>query len=179
MALDLSFKSVEHFPVVRTIGTHNSRDEEEEEESCSSSGISSSCEEEIESNNNNSSMLMTAINLSLPKKATPDADDDVIGEVGEEEEDDAGEGQHVNQHLTALAGDPKLTSTQLQLDIAALNLICLARLQETAAVLAGRRPLPAHLNSSSLLVTSSSSPLNRRTHRCDEPGCDKVNDFFV
>ena len=69
-----------------------------------------------------------------------------------------------------------ISQEQIQLDIAALNLLCLARLQETAAVLTGRRPMPAHLNSSSPssipLVTSSNS--NRRNHKCDEPGCDKV-----
>ena len=72
--------------------------------------------------------------------------------------------------------DSQLSPQQIQLDIAALNLLCLARLQETAAVLTGRRPLPAHMNSSSFpLVTNS----NRRNHRCDEPGCDKASNFAL
>ena len=79
-----------------------------------------------------------------------------------------------------------LESLLPSLDMTALNLLCLARLQETAAaLLPGRspRPLPAHLPSSmfglgshSSIVSSSSSSchLQRRTHRCEQPGCDKV-----
>ena len=78
-----------------------------------------------------------------------------------------------------------LESLLPSLDMTALNLLCLARLQETAAaLLPGRtsRPLPAHLPSSvwsssiPSLVSSSSSTCNlqRRTHRCEQPGCDKV-----
>ena len=87
-----------------------------------------------EEEDDNNNTMMSAINLSIPK------------ERGKEE------------------AEPQLSPQQIQLDIAALNLLCLARLQETAAVLTGRRPLPAHLN------TASSFPLvnsnnNRRNHR--------------
>jgi len=100
---------------------------------------------EIEDNNNNS---VSAMNLTVPK-------------LQDEE----------NQEKYMVSSPPQLSPQQIQLDIAALNLLCLARLQETAAVLTGRRPLPAHMNSSSFpLVTNS----NRRNHKCDEPGCDKV-----
>ena len=100
---------------------------------------------EIEDNNNNS---VSAMNLTVPK-------------LRDEE----------NQEKYMVSSPPQLSPQQIQLDIAALNLLCLARLQETAAVLTGRRPLPAHMNSSSFpLVTNS----NRRNHKCDEPGCDKV-----
>ncbi len=118
----------------------------------SSGAAAATAADENEDTNNNT--VITAVNLSKPK-APPDLALDSL-EAG------VGVGQ-----------DTLLSSQQLQLDIAALNLLCLARLQETAAVLAGRRPLPAHTSSSYPLV--SSSPLNRRTHRCDEPGCDKVN----
>jgi hypothetical protein len=117
------------------------------DDSSGAAAAATTAADENEDKNNNT--VITAVNLSKPK-APPD--------LGLE----AGVGQ-----------DTLLSSQQLQLDIAALNLLCLARLQETAAVLAGRRPLPAHTSSSYPLV--SSSPLNRRTHRCDEPGCDKVN----
>ncbi len=118
------------------------------EDSSGAAAAATAATDENEDTNNNT--VITAVNLSKPK-APPD-----LG-------------------LTAGVGqDTMLSSQQLQLDIAALNLLCLARLQETAAVLAGRRPLPAHTSSSYPLVVSS-SPLNRRTHRCDEPGCDKVN----
>ena len=101
---------------------------------------------EIEDNNNNS---VSAMNLTVPK-------------LRDEE----------NQEKYMVSSPPQLSPQQIQLDIAALNLLCLARLQETAAVLTGRRPLPAHMNSSSFpLVTNS----NRRNHKCDEPGCDKVS----
>ena len=100
---------------------------------------------EIEDNNNNS---VSAMNLTVPK-------------LRDEE----------NLEKNMVSSPPQLSPQQIQLDIAALNLLCLARLQETAAVLTGRRPLPAHMNSSSFpLVTNS----NRRNHKCDEPGCDKV-----
>merc|ERR1712192_121723 len=78
-----------------------------------------------------------------------------------------------------------LESLLPSLDMTALNLLCLARLQETAAaLLPGRnssRPLPAHLPSSmfglashpSIVSSSSSCHLQRRTHRCEQPGCDK------
>ena len=100
---------------------------------------------EIEDNNNNS---VSAMNLTVPK-------------LRDEE----------NQEKYMVSSPPQLSPQQIQLDIAALNLLCLARLQETAAVLTGRRPLPAHMNNSSFpLVTNS----NRRNHKCDEPGCDKV-----
>ena len=104
----------------------------------------------IEDNNNNS---VSAMNLSIPKLRD------------EEKEDEK-----------RISSPPQLSPQQIQLDIAALNLLCLARLQETAAVLTGRRPLPAHMNSSSFpLVTNS----NRRNHRCDEPGCDKASNFAL
>ena len=61
--------------------------------------------------------------------------------------------------------------------------------QETAAaLLPGRsRPLPAHLPSSMWATShpslvSSSSPschLQRRTHRCEQPGCDKVGSTLI
>ena len=154
MALDLSVKSMPNF--VSPGHLKGCCGEEE-----NSSNSSDSCEEDTYSNNNNdNNSTMTALNLSLPKLLDYDDDD----EEEEEEEEDEQDGKR---------GNSQLSSQQLQLDIAALNLLCLARLQETAAVLAGRRPLPAHTSSSYPLV--SSSPLNRRTHRCDEPGCDKVN----
>ncbi len=117
-------------------------------EDSSGAAAATAAADENEDTNNNT--VITAVNLSKPK-APPDLALD-----------------------HGAAQDTLLSSQQLQLDIAALNLLCLARLQETAAVLAGRRPLPAHTSSSYPLVVSS-SPLNRRTHRCDEPGCDKVN----
>ena len=154
MALDLSVKSMGHFV---DVGSYSG------EEESSSSSDNDSC----------SSNSMTAMNLSLPKVLHYEDDDD--DEVDPDDEDD---------RKVVMSGDQKLTSQQLQLDIAALNLLCLARLQETAAVLAGRRPLPAHMSSSASsasssypLVSSCSSPLNRRTHRCDEQGCDKVSIF--
>jgi hypothetical protein len=164
MALDLSVRSREQMPDMTTIKQqcHESTDGDENEDT-----------------NNNT---VTAVNLSKPKSSST-SPDQLLLEKLQEEMDAVGRLQEGRSGSGAVspAADTMLTSQQLQLDIAALNLICLARLQETAAVLAGRRPLPAHLNSSSLLVTtssSSSSPLNRRTHRCDEPGCDKVIIFF-
>ena len=83
-----------------------------------------------------------------------------------------------------------LESLLPSLDMTALNLLCLAKLQETAAaLLPGRnssRPLPAHLPSSMFglashpsIVSSSSCHLQRRTHRCEQPGCDKVGSTVI
>ena len=103
-------------------------------------------------NNNNNSMC--AMNLSIPK----------LRDLAEGAEAWA---QPPNPHQVS-------NPHQIQLDIAALNLICLARLQETAAVLTGHRPPPAHGNGSSFPLVNSNNN-NRRNHKCDEPGCDKVN----
>ena len=101
-----------------------------------------SFKQSIQTEDSNNNNSLTAINLTKPKAQHDENENDL-----------------------------QMSPQQIQLDIAALNLLCLARLQETAAVLTGRRPLPAHMNSSSFpLVTNS----NRRNHKCDEPGCDKV-----
>ena len=100
---------------------------------------------DLEDDNNNS---MSAINLSIPKEGRLCVEDEPPSPT-------------------------QLSPQQIQLDIAALNLLCLARLQETAAVLTGRRPLPAHMSSSASFPLVSSNN-NRRNHKCDEPGCDKV-----
>jgi hypothetical protein len=152
MALDLSVRSREQtaFPPTSLAELKHCR---RKAATAQAGGDSAAGSDENEDTNNNT---VTAVNLSKPK-SPPDL---MVTSVAE-----AAPG----------APDTMLTSQQLQLDIAALNLLCLARLQETAAVLAGRRPLPAHMNSSSTTYPLvSSSALNRRTHRCDEPGCDKV-----
>ena len=148
------------------------------------------------------------VDLSLPRK---EEKDEVVGkEVMEEGVEESCTAQRSLQQLLKLSGNAKALESLLplstgkalesllpsngktlesllpSLDMTALNLLCLARLQETAAaLLPGRspRPLPAHLPSSmfglgshSSIVSSSSSSchLQRRTHRCEQPGCDKV-----
>ena len=142
------------------------------------------------------------VDLSLPRK---EEKKEVMGK--EVMEDEPCTGQSSLQQLLKLSGNSKALESLLplstgkalesllpsngktlesllpSLDMTALNLLCLARLQETAAaLLPGRsRPLPAHLPSSmwatshpSLVSSSSPSCLQRRTHRCEQPGCDKV-----
>jgi len=119
----------------------------------------------VNKDNNND---MTVVDLSIGNKNVTDQSNDDV-------KDDSG---------VASAAD-KLRSLLPHLDIATLNILCLARLQETAAALTAghtalslttpRRPLPAHMSSAAPAwsqVTSSS--INRRTHRCDYPDCDKV-----
>jgi len=146
------------------------------------------------------------VDLSLPRKEEKE------GMVGKEvmEMEESTRAQSSLQQLLKLSGNAKALESLLplstgkalesllpsngktlesllpSLDMTALNLLCLARLQETAAaLLPGRnssRPLPAHLPSSmfglashpSLVSSSSSCHLQRRTHRCEQPGCDKV-----
>ena len=147
------------------------------------------------------------VDLSLPRK---DENEEVVGKEVMEEGVEEATAQTSLQQLLKLSGKvplesllPLSTGKALEsllpsgngktlesllpsLDMTALNLLCLARLQETAAaLLPGRtsRPLPAHLPSSvwsssiPSLVSSSSSTCNlqRRTHRCEQPGCDKVS----
>ena len=129
----------------------------------------------VSENNNNDPKV---VDLSIPKKYVEDDNDCPKPVLSDDKKDE------------------RIDKILPQLDIAALNLLCLARLQETAAALtggqalqslpaifSGRRPLPAHMGNSPWgtlggisngLVTSSTS-FNRRTHRCDQPGCDKVN----
>ena len=152
MALDLSVRSREQTAFPHTAGLAALKQCRSKNNAVTAGDRGEAGEENEDTNNN----TVTAVNLSKPK--SPDL------------------------LLQDSPEDSMLTSQQLQLDIAALNLLCLARLQETAAVLAGRRPLPAHMSSSASsasssypLVSSCSSPLNRRTHRCDEQGCDKVS----
>jgi hypothetical protein len=145
MALDLSVKSIPNFVSPGHLKGYCGEEE-------SSSNSSDSCEEDTYSNNNNdnNNSTMTALNLSLPKLLDYDDDDEE-----DEEEDDEQDGKR---------GDSsQLSSQQLQLDIAALNLLCLARLQETAAVLAGRRPLPAHTSSSYLPASLLLAPQQEDT----------------
>jgi len=123
----------------------------------------------VNENNNNDPKV---VDLSIPKKYIDDTDSS-------------------KSLYSEDKKDERIEKMLPQLDIAALNLLCLARLQETAAALtggqslpsifSGRRPLPAHMGNSpwgfggiSNGLVSSSTSFNRRTHRCDQPGCDKV-----
>ena len=150
------------------------------------------------------------VDLSLPRK---EEKDEVVGkEVMEEGVEESCTAQRSLQQLLKLSGNAKALESLLplstgkalesllpsngktlesllpSLDMTALNLLCLARLQETAAaLLPGRsssRPLPAHLPSSMWgtshpSIVSSSCHLQRRTHRCEQPGCDKVRFTFI
>ena len=112
-------------------------------------------------------------------------EDDVFPPVSTVEDDVFPPGQRKQLHQLLGLGDSKgLDKLLPNLDITAINLLCLARLQETAAALTSlapalggsRRPPPAHLP---LFLgghtVSSSCQGVRRNHRCEQPGCDKVN----
>ena len=128
---------------------------------------------------NNNSSKPCVVDLSLPRK-----EDDVFPPGSTFLE--AGESGRRNQlHQLLGLGDSKgLDKLLPNLDITAINLLCLARLQETAAALTSlapalggsRRPPPAHLPLFLGAHTVSSSCQGvRRNHRCEQPGCDKVN----
>jgi len=60
-----------------------------------------------------------------------------------------------------------------QIELTALNLLCLARLQEMLTRGPdGRHPIPAHLLQ--IQIGSSSTPWNRKMYSCDFQGCKKV-----
>jgi len=136
----------------------------------------------VHNTNRDNNNDISVVDLSLTKNLTDDKDQDIKHSY---DKDDA----------IIKTDSDKLRALLPQLDIAALNILCLARLQETAAALTGgnpqqgmnlgnllsgsRRPLPAHMSSSAGWASahahvSSASVLNRRTHRCDYPDCDKV-----
>ena len=133
-----------------------------------------------DSNNNNKNTLV--VDLSLPR---------TMGDVFPPGRVAGEEGRREQLHQLLGLGDSKGLGKLLpNLDITAINLLCLARLQETAAALTSlapalggsRRPPPAHLP---LFLgghnVSSSCQGVRRNHRCEQPGCDKVrkNKHFV
>jgi len=70
-----------------------------------------------------------------------------------------GEGSKLSE-LLGLGKDPSLLESLLpQLDMAAINLLCLP-----SSMWGATHPS----------IVSSSCHLQRRTHRCEQPGCDKV-----
>jgi hypothetical protein len=112
--------------------------------------------------------LLTATSLDMEKEGSTDEEPEPLKPSME------GKGVDLKglQQLLGLAGDPGgLESILPQLDMAALNLLCLARLQ---GGLGSRRPLPAHLG---LAWGALGCGVARRSHRCEQPGCDKVRSF--
>merc|ERR1719245_1799162 len=136
----------------------------------------------VHNTNRDNNNDISVVDLSLTKNLTDDKDQDIKHTY---DKDDA----------IIKTDSEKLRALLPHLDIAALNILCLARLQETAAALTGvttahaahfpslltsgdgspggqgrrSRPLPAHLSSTAPYM---GSPFNRRTHKCDYPDCD-------
>ena len=136
--------------------------------------VSQAAPERPADRNNN----VCVVDLSLPRK------EDHVFPPGSTLLEAGESGRRKQLHQLLGLGDSKgLDKLLPNLDITAINLLCLARLQETAAALSSlapalggsRRPPPAHLP---LFLgghtVSSSCQGVRRNHRCEQPGCDKV-----
>ena len=71
-----------------------------------------------------------------------------------------------------------ITKDKSKIELTALNLLCLARLQEMLTKgPEGRHPFPAHLFPSHL--GSSPTPFNRKMYSCDYEGCGKVGNIIL
>ena len=129
--------------------------------------------------NNNLGSGDSVVDLSVAKERTEVKDVKNVKDVKDVKEVKDVGGLDQLLHLTRSGTD--LASLLPHLDTTALNLLCLVRLQETAAVLSRLQPEclgGGALQGSQWRTVSSTSHQIRRTHGCDQPGCAKVRRFF-
>ena len=121
--------------------------------------------------NNNESMKHEiqhgAVDLSLPKECKSSLDITANIDGGDNAMD-------IFKRLMKVTASDIGDNDKSQIEMTALNLLCLARLQEMLKQgLDGKHPLPAHLLHPS--SPSSSTPWNRKMYSCDYEGCGKVS----
>merc|ERR1719206_1325625 len=124
--------------------------------------------ENINNNNiNNNNNKNIAVDLSLPKEYRNENNNrDISTNI-----------THSDNTMDIVTKLMKVTKSDItdksQIELTALNLLCLARLQEILSQgpegRQGRHPLPAHL-----LNSPSQTPWNRKMYSCDYEGCGKV-----
>ena len=116
--------------------------------------------------NNN---LITAVDLSLPKAYIGENNNlDLKSSIA-----NSGDTMDILKRLMKATGSDITEDDKSQIELTALNLLCLARLQEMLRRGPdGRHPLPAHLLKTQ--IGSSSTPWNRKMYSCDFEGCKKV-----
>ena len=131
----------------------------------------------INNNNNINNCLNnqhTAVDLSLPKDCVNKSSNlDIITSITNSDDT-----MDILKRLVKVTGSDITVEDKSQIELTALNLLCLARLQEMLTRgPKGRHPLPAHLLHSQL--GSSPSPWNRKMYSCDYEGCGKVRNMIL
>jgi len=120
-------------------------------------------------NNNNNNNENIAVDLSLPKECRTESSnlDITTGITNSDNTMD------ILKRLMKVTSSDITEDDKSQIELTALNLLCLARLQEMLTKgPEGRHPLPAHLLHSQ--IGSSQTPWNRKMYSCDYEGCGKV-----
>ena len=124
-----------------------------------------------DSNNNISNNENTAVDLSLPKECIANNNLDIKTNTNNSDNT-----VDILKRLMKASGSDITEGDKSQIELTALNLLCLARLQEMLTRGPdGRHPLPAHLLQTQLGY--SSTPWNRKMYKCDYEGCEKVRLF--
>ena len=115
----------------------------------------------------------TAVDLSLPKECVNESRNlDITTSITNSDDT-----MDIIKRLMKVTGSD-ITKDKSQIELTALNLLCLARLQEMLTKgPEGRHPLPAHLHPSQL--GSSPSPWNRKMYSCDYGSCGKVRNMIL
>ena len=128
----------------------------------------------INNNINNTSNKIdyqhTAVDLSLPKEFTIESSNlEIISKITNSDDT-----MDVLNRLMKVTGSDVCEDNKNQIELTALNMICITRLQEMLTKRPeGKHPLPAQLLYSHLGY--SNSPLNKKMYTCDYEGCGKVS----
>ena len=138
--------------------------------------------ESIINNNNNMNNITnkclnnqhTAVDLSLPEECMNESSNlDITTSITNSDDT-----MDIIKRLVKVTGSDITEEDKSQIELTALNLMCLARLQEMLTKKPeGSHPLPAHLLHSQL--GSSPSPWNRKMYSCDYEGCGKVENIIL
>jgi hypothetical protein len=124
--------------------------------------------------NNSLNNQHTAVDLSLPKDCINKSSNLVITSSITNSDDT----MDILKTLVKVTGSDITVEDKSQIKLTALNLLCLAGLQEMLTKgPKGRHPPTAHLLNSQL--GSSSSPWNRKMYSCDYEGCGKVGNIIL
>ena len=115
-----------------------------------------------------------AVDLSLPKDCMNKSSNlDITSSITNSDDT-----MDILKRLVKVTSSDITEDDKSQIELTALNLLCLARLQEMLTKgPKGRHPLPAHLLHSQL--GSSPSPWNRKMYSCDYEGCGKVGNIIL
>ena len=131
----------------------------------------------INTNNNTNNCLNnqhTAVDIRLPKECVNESKNlDITTSITNSDDT-----MNILKRLMKVTCSDITEDEQSQVELTALNLLFLARLQEMLSKgPEGRHPLPAHLFPSQLCFAPS--PWNRKMYSCDYEGCGKVRNVSL